>query len=300
MPDDMKSIVHIALHMNKAIECLSSGLDNTNNTNMHGYYSAIIAFVEYNTSLRSLINKHILDKIYEQWCIQRKTNEIPIVQRRLLNKPSETQEKKGGSSLKFSDIVAKRDSLEYASPERLLLGFYTYLPPVRADYFAVEIIKHNQRPTEQNYIRLITPTHSKCILRDFKTKKAYNKIENTLPHELDMELRESLKNNPRPYLFMNANGEPFTRNAFCIWSKRLLSRLFKTEVTLVMFRHAFITTLDFNNTTDQDLKELGNKMGHSLATQRTYRWVNTEGEIKEETAIDFEESSEEEPEDEAE
>lgn len=273
MPDGKKSIIHIALNKKESVDILTSSLEKPTNTNLHGYYSAIIAFVEHNTYLPKLFDKKFLEDLFQDWAKLRKDNESPIVQRRLENKPTETQTSKGGVKITFEDIIKKRDTLKYGSPERLLLGFYTYLPPVRADYFATQIVSLKQKPTEQNYIRLLTPSQSRCVLRDFKTKAKYERIENDLPSELNDELRYSLTENPRDYLFVNVSGEPFSRNSFCVWSKRVLSKLFNTQMTLVLIRHLFISTIDFNTLSDKELTELGNKMGHSLAMQRTYRWI---------------------------
>jgi hypothetical protein len=281
MPDDKKSIIHIALNKKDSVEILTSALEKPTNANLHGYYSSIIAFIEYNTHLPKLFDKKFLDDLFQDWVKLRKENETTIVQRRLDNKPSEMQSAKGGVKITFDDIVKKRDSLKYGSLERLLLGFYTYLPPVRADYFTTEIVTFRQKPKEQNYIRLITPTLAKCVLRDFKTKTKYERIENDIPSELNDELRYSLKEKPRDYLFVNASGEPFTRNAFSVWSKRVLSKLFNTQMTLVIIRHLFISTIDFNKMSDTQLTELGNKMGHSISTQRTYRWIKDDEDVHE-------------------
>ncbi len=275
MPDNMKSIIHIATNPDISCEILKKNLTNTNNSNLHGYYSAIIAFIEYNNDIKNLINNTLLTSLHTTWDKIRKDNEAPIIKRRLQNKPTEKQSGKGGSHITFEQIIQKRDSLKYGSLERLLLGFYTYLPPVRADYGNVEIVNFTQKPTTQNYIRFITSTTSKCIIRDFKTKKIYNRLENTLPSELDIELRQSLKDFPRKYLFTNNSGEPFTkRNSFTVWCKRILKRLFNTDMTLVMFRHAYISTLDFTRLTDEQRTEIGNKMGHSIGTQKSYQWIN--------------------------
>jgi hypothetical protein len=275
MPEHMKSIIHITLNANESCEILKKNLSNTNNSNLHGYYSAIIAFIEYNTDIKNLISNTLLTSLHSTWDKIRKDNEEPIIKRRLQNKPTEKQSEKGGSQITFDQIVKKRDSLKYGSLERLLLGFYTYLPPVRADYGNVEIVTFTQKPTTENYIRFITPKTSKCIIRDFKTKKTYNRLENNLPSELDAELRQSLKDFPRKYLFTNILGEPFAkRNSFTVWCKRVLKKLFNTDMTLVMFRHAYISTLDFTRLTDEQRTEIGNKMGHSIGTQKSYQWIN--------------------------
>lgn len=274
MPDDKKDILSIFMNADESVKYLLDNLENTNNSNLHSYYSAVISFLNHNTFLPLLINNLTLQTIKEKWYKLREDNEKPIIDRRLQNKPTEIQEKKGGTKLTFADIVKKRDELEFGSVERLLLGFYTYIPPVRADYFATEIVNMKDRPTEQNYIRRFAPDICKCVLRDFKTKKAFTRIENILPKPLQDELNESLRLYPRNYLFIAKNGKPFTRNSFCVWSKRLLSKVFETEFTLVMIRHLYISSLNFNKLTTEQLIEIGNKMGHSIHTQRDYNWVD--------------------------
>ena len=101
----------------------------------------------------------------------------------------------------------------------------------------------------------------------------HKQIKNKLPLELNNELVESLRLKPRKYLFTNQTGQPFTRNSFTVWSKRILSKLFETEFTLVFFRHSFITHYISQNVTDAQIKEASEKMGHSPEMFRAYRWV---------------------------
>jgi site-specific recombinase XerD len=108
-------------------------------------------------------------------------------------------------------------------------------------------------------------------LTDFKTKNRYTEITNVLPQELNDELVKSLEKSPRKYIFTNQTGQPFTRNAFTVWSKRILSRVFETEMTLIIIRHLFISSLDFSMK-PLELKKISDKMGHDLSTQRNYKW----------------------------
>lgn len=272
MPTDKNSILDIVMNMEDSVNSLRNNLENTNNSNLHGYYSAIVAFIKYNNAFHQLVPTSRIIQYSIQWDTICKENEDPIRARRLQNKPTVNQEKKGGSHFTLQDIIKKRDSLPFGSIERLLLGFYTYLPPVRADYFSTQIVKLMEKPEEKNYIRLLTPTSSKCVLRDFKTKQTYNRIENDIPIELHKELMESLKSKPRDYLFVNETGLPFTRNAFSIWSKRLLSKVFETEMTLTLLRHIYISSLDFIKMTAEERKVISDKMGHDLKTQILYEW----------------------------
>lgn len=270
-PKHQQNITNLLMFPENSNKILLDNVTNKSNTNLHNFYTAINTFINHSTEFTAHIPSLTLSGLKKQWCKIRSDNQKPIIERRMELLPTENQLQKGGTYLKYEDVVKKRDSLPFGSIDRLLLGFYTYLPPVRADYGSVEIISFKQKPSHPNYIRRITPTHSVVTLTDFKTKERYTKITNILPQELNNELLKSLENTPRKYLFVNQTGQPFTRNAFTVWSKRILSRLFETEMTLTIIRHLFINTLDMNMKPTL-LREISDKMGHDLTSQRFYKW----------------------------
>jgi hypothetical protein len=274
-PPSQQNITNLLMFPENSNNILVERVENKSNTNLHNFYTAINCLINHSTEFISHIPSQTLSELKKQWSKIRTDNQKPINERRMENLPTELQLQKGGTYLKYEDIIKKRDSLPYGSTEKLLLAFYTYIPPVRADYFATEIISFKQKPSQANYIRRITPMHSVMTLTDFKTKHKYEKITNILPEELNNELVKSLENNPRKYLFVNQTGQPFTRNSFTVWSKRILTRLFKTEMTLNHLRHLFINTLDMNMK-PAELKLISDKMGHCLTTQRLYKWDITQ------------------------
>ena len=270
-PTSQQNIINILMFPENSNKILLDNVTNKANTNLHNFYTAINAFINHSIEFISHIPYKQLAELKKQWCKIRTDNQKPIIERKMEHLPTENQLQKGGTFLKYDDILKKRDSLPSGSIEKLLLGFYTYLPPVRADYFATEIITFKQKPSQPNYIRRIAPTHSVITITDFKTKNKYDAITNILPPELNNELIISLEKFPRKYIFVNQTGQPFTRNSFSKWTSRLLSRLFETEFTLNIIRHLFINTLDMNMKPAL-LREISNKMGHDLTTQRLYKW----------------------------
>jgi hypothetical protein len=270
-PKSQQSILNILMFPDNANKILLESVTNKSNTNLHNFYTAINAVINHSYEFTSQLSHKQLAELKKEWCKIRSDNQKPIVQRRLELLPTENQLQKGGTYLKYDDILKKRDSLPSGSIEKLLISFYTYIPPVRADYYATEIITLKQKPTQPNYIRRISPTHSVMTLTDFKTKNRYTEITNVLPQELNDELVKSLEKSPRKYIFTNQTGQPFTRNAFTVWSKRILSRVFETEMTLIIIRHLFISSLDFTMK-PLELKKISDKMGHDLSTQRNYKW----------------------------
>jgi hypothetical protein len=230
--------------------------------NHHIYISSAVAFINHILKDQALLRF---------WKEIERTNSEPIADHYEDNKPSELQAEK---LINVQDIQKIRQSLPKGSTERLLLSFYTVIEPIRADYYATEILTSpTQTPTEENYI-IFTPTQATIIVKDFKTKAKYEKIENILPPELYEELKLSLQIQPRKYLFTTPENPsmPFNRKLFSNWACRTLTRTLKQPMTLTALRHLYITNKIQSKTPTSELKEIAKKMGHSRDMQRVYEW----------------------------
>jgi integrase len=229
-------------------------------SNHHIYISAVVAYIKY-------IVKD--EKLLKEWKELERTNWKPIAEHYDKNTPTELQKEK---LMTLDEINSIRCSLELGSFERLLLGFYTLIEPIRADYFATEIIiSEDEKPIEENYIIL---SNGKLIVKDFKTRNRYEKIENKLSEELLNELKISLEKTPRKYLFTQSDNknQPFTRKLFSNWACRVLTRVLKQPMSLTVLRHIYITDKIQNKTSAVELIDIASKMGHSRLTQRVYEW----------------------------
>jgi hypothetical protein len=258
-----KTLQNLIENPENSIKCL----ENTDKikhsaSNHHIYISSVVAFIKY-----ILKNKTPLLK---EWKEYEKQNWKPIAEHYEENKPTELQTNK---IMSFEEIDTIRKSLEKGSLERLLISFYTLIEPIRADYYATEILTiPSQESSEENYI-ILTPSDSKLIIKDFKTKQKYDKIENILSDELKQELEESLKKYPRKYLFvMEDKQSPFTRKLFSNWACRTLTRVLKQPMTLTVLRHVYITKKIQDKTPAKDLINIAKKMGHTRDMQRVYEW----------------------------
>ena len=285
MPNHFKSVTNIIMLPDLALKVLHDRIRTNTASSRHVYIVAVMSFIRHHiTQLCEHLTKDVAIPLRERWIAINAENEAPIIQRRLENKPTVLQQAKGGSKLSFNDIVKKRDELPTGSIERLLIAMYTMIPPCRADYFAMEVVRGEAEPTAKNYLRIReeekSGTKMETVLRDFKTAKIFKEIRNELPVELVGEAEASLEMNPRGYLFVNANGKPHTRNSFTLWARRVLSRVFGTDFTLVFFRHAFAThyvmNVDLRTLTDAQIKDISDKLGHSTEMFRAYRWIRGE------------------------
>lgn len=258
----IKTLSNLIEHPHESLKCLEA-TDKIKHSpsNHHIYISSVVAFI-----------KHILKDTTQlkSWKEVEKLNWESIAERYDENKPSELQKDK---AMSFDEINKIRQELEVGSFERLLLSFYTLIEPIRADYYATEILTSPTAISKEENVIILTPTRAELVVKDFKTKKRYDKIENTISDELRKELEESLKKYPRDYLFvMEDKTSPFTRKLFSNWACRTLSRVLKQPMTLTALRHIYITQKIQARTPAAELVKIANKMGHSRDIQRIYEW----------------------------
>jgi hypothetical protein len=240
-------------------------------TNIHSYISAVAAVLRYSDHIVSNIPNRFL--YLQIWNILIQSNIKPVQERRNKQIPTAKQQRQGGSKLTFHDIVNKRDSPGLDHFDHLLLSMYTYIYPVRADYFHTEIVHGYATPSSPNYLRFYDGG-AELMLTDFKTVKRYKKIHYpALPSDLYQILLQSITLFPRKFLFEFRSGKPYTRNKFSIWSSERLLRLFGVELNLTMIRHLFISTLSMELPANK-LQEIGDLMGHSISVQKLYKWVD--------------------------
>ena len=238
-------------------------------TNHHVYISALVGFITHiYPKITVEDKKKNSEEILKGWKEIQQGNWEPLSEHYAKNEPTERQKDK---LMDIDEIETIRQTLQKGSPERLLLTLYTRMEPVRADYYATEIIQENCESKEENYINL-TPTSGRLVIRDFKTKHRYEKIENSLPDEIVEEIHTSLEHAPRDYLFVTDENRPYTRKLFSNWACRALTRVLNQPMTLTVLRHLYITKKIQDNTPLEDMKEIAKKMGHSRDMQRAYEW----------------------------
>lgn len=252
-----KDITDLINNPEEAMELLPSFPIVHTPENHHAYITPMTAYAKHVMKNQELENK---------WKEIKRINWEPIQQRYDENRPSEHQKEQ---IMPFEDILRIREELEKGSVERLLVSMYSLMEPNRADYFATELIKTGQESKEENYI--IDGKH--LVLKDFKTKERYKKLENTLPEEVQEELRASLEKRPRTYLFVREDGSPYpNKKQFSSWACRTLTRALKHPMTMITLRHLYIKH-QIETKTPQELTAMAKKMGHTRSIQRAYEWM---------------------------
>lgn len=188
------------------------------------------------------------------------------------NKPSPSQQQKTGIHLTMEEIEKIRDGLDIHDPARLLIAFYTMIPPLRADLGECEVLAFGDVPTSHNYV-FLDGNRAVMNIGDYKLASVNGPIRAVLPEPLRMLLSASLAHQPRKYLFERTKGTPYTRALFSPWANKTLSRVFGCEFTLTLFRHIYISSLPKKQMTIKELERVAYLMGHSRDQQELYRWV---------------------------
>lgn len=236
-----------------------------------GYVASIKALFNHDTKL---MNDH--RELFEKWDELHKLIRVPIENKYLSNEPDEKQKK---AFVAYDNIVKIREAIPSDvknTQNRLLLFMYTEIPPARADYDKLKVLKEAPAELKGNFIIFNNKNNSKIVLNDYKTKHKHQTIEIDIPDILYEEIKKSLAVLPRQYVFVGKNKEPFSNtNTYVKWANRALKKILNNEyVSLSTLRHIYISRRDLRLEEKSGLeqKKIADIMGHGLAMQKRYNW----------------------------
>ena len=207
---------------------------------------------------------------------------------------AEPTEKELQNWVSWEDAVRKQRELsgtEYGSTDHLLLSMYTLIEPIRADYGSVRVFYEGdpripgmasgeKSDAKTNFIvigALTTPPgQSKLVLGSYKTSGKYGLFSRILPDPLVHIIQTNMRRRPdaegRRFLFVDGNNTPFScKNSFSKFANRKFEKIFGKKVTISLLRHSFISNINFNESTPNQLLEHARNMHHSLSMQQLYR-----------------------------
>lgn len=189
----------------------------------------------------------------------------------------EASERQIEAYVPWAEILQKRDELDHTSQEYFILCLYTMLPPARADFNKVRIVKEDKITDAlvkeyPNHL-IISKKNMKLVYNEFKTKsKKLQMYEKVLPDSLTSVIKASLKRQPRDFLVVSNNGEPYHKaNSFTQLVKRVLYKVFQKNMSINTLRHSFVNSVDMNKITPQEKQQLASEMMHSPEMFDRYR-----------------------------
>lgn len=184
--------------------------------------------------------------------------------------------------LPYDDICAvyeRIDDCPFTTLEdKMLIGFYTQMPPVRSDYCKLRIYINEEPDMTVNHIEIrgcvyLASEESEMTVRivEHKTTPTSGTLERVLPTFLRANVsgficdyRSSFKEYPK-YLFDFPPAEITTR------LQRVFKRYTGKEISVNIIRHAYITKQTEGRPPLAQLEAEAAEMGHSVLTHETYR-----------------------------
>jgi hypothetical protein len=190
----------------------------------------------------------------------------------------EASERQIEAYVPWNEVLSKRNQLDKTSNEYFILCLYTMLPPARADFNKVRIIKENKVTDElikeyPNHL-IIMSKGMKLVYNEFKTKsKKLQQYEKILPDELVKVIKDSLNRQSRDFLVISdKTREPYHKpNSFTQHVKRVLYKVFNKNMSINTLRHSFVNSVDMNTITPLEKEQLARDMMHSPNMFDRYR-----------------------------
>ena len=238
-----------------------------------GFASAVQAVFARNSTFAQ---KH--KAAYRVWTQAARELDTLVTKRYMSNKPTPRQSR---GYVDFDSVMRVRRRLAKGTLPALLLGLYTGMPPLRCDFNRVKIIARPTQPSpkavaEPNYLWL--PSQSSAspvlVLREYKTAKHYGPFIANLPASVAADIRASIQQRPRKWLFADKEGNSYSPKSFSKLANRILEDLFGRPLTLTALRHAWINHINLAKASRAQLEETARQMCHSVSTQASYRWKN--------------------------
>lgn len=162
--------------------------------------------------------------------------------------------------------------------EKLIFFLYTLIPPRRLEYSNMIIKINNDKFNEEiynnldidhNYI-IINNNKSYFIFNNYKTSDYFGKqkfnIELNLYKYIKIYIKKYKKKND-DYLFS------LTSNKLGIEINRIFKKIYNENITLRWIRISYTTYIRKKNLTNNELKNISEKMAHSIVTNSRYNKI---------------------------
>jgi hypothetical protein len=150
--------------------------------------------------------------------------------------------------------------------DKLLVAFYSLMPPVRRDYERLTIYTKKPTDVSGNYIVMgRTPT---VYIQEHKTASKHGTMIRRIPAEIIKLLKEWRRLNPDKKLF---DKTPQTLSKKL---KGIFNDLTGKQITVNIIRHSFVNYHRGNEMPLSQKEELAKLMGHSVGMNELYRRVD--------------------------
>ena len=178
-------------------------------------------------------------------------------------------EKEKKNYVEWNELVAGLDKLDGMA--KLYYALYTLIPPLRADYGDVKIMKDKDvevsMRTGDNIYIIDT---NEMIISNFKTSNNKEPIVFYPNQKLEKIIQDSLKETPRDYLLYNyvkkTKDESISPNYLGHQLQIITNDLFGKSISINDLRHSFVESHNITNSGLQEINTNARLMGHSVRT----------------------------------
>lgn len=176
----------------------------------------------------------------------------------------------------WDKIIAWRDSADLPILDKLLVGLYTYLPPQRADYTPMIIVKRLPKTLVDgmNYV-VILKKSARFVFHAYKTAKVYGDRIVNVPPPLFALLIAYLGERRDGYL-LHDGPMPWTPTRLGDNLRRIFLKAFGKLISINALRHSYITKECAGMPSLSALESAAAAMDHSLIWHQTYRHITLE------------------------
>jgi integrase len=151
--------------------------------------------------------------------------------------------------------------------DRIMIGLYTELPPVRLDYTKMTLKDKLPKESKLNFFVCNSKEH-KVVINEYKEAHIHGSIINDIPAPLCALVNSYFNEND---ILFDMSPNQFGRKL-----KKVFTALLGKPTTATSLRHSFITYMFKDAPTLLESQELAKSMGHAVSTQALYRFTNTD------------------------
>lgn len=189
-------------------------------------------------------------------------------------------ERQAAQFIKWDDLLKWRDANwdTLDEQERLLLGLYTMMPPVRLDWTPMKLVRTKPRKTEEGYNYLIVrPSSMDVLFTAYKTAHKYGPKQFKIPARLQRTIRDYLaEHKDNQFLLQDDAGLPWTEQRLGASVRRIFQHHHQMDTGVSMLRHSYATKYHAGQRPLKELKGTAEKMLHSPMMSQTYRFLELE------------------------
>jgi hypothetical protein len=193
------------------------------------------------------------------------------------NKQTPTQ-KQEDNFVSWDNIMDFRKQYydEMSVTERMLLSLYTLIPPVRADYTPMKIVKTKPKKFEDGTNYLVFNARPYFIFHAYKTHYKYGDKVIKIPPPLKREIAKYLIAMPGQTYLFEANGEAWTAARLAVEVRKIFQKYHSMDTGINMLRHAYDTKFYEGHKSLAEMNKLSSAMMHSPMLGQAYRFLSLE------------------------